>query len=114
MRSEVELTGETDWENTRHVIRETVCFSCKNLLFYPSCLAFPDRIPYEIRSGRTTTRARCPATMACATTRGPTRNWRGKERMKKASHADTSGAPLEFILFGQGHPSRRQVGASVA
>ena len=32
------------------IIKEVVCFGCKNLLFYPACRAFPV-IPYEIRFG---------------------------------------------------------------
>ncbi len=33
------------------VIKETVCFGCANLLYYPYCLAFPNGIPAEMRIG---------------------------------------------------------------
>jgi len=33
------------------VIREVVCFSCRWLLFYPRCMAYPKIIPQDIRDG---------------------------------------------------------------
>lgn len=33
------------------LIRETICFKCKNLIYYPQCRAFLDEIPLDIRLG---------------------------------------------------------------
>lgn len=33
------------------VIREVKCFGCKNLLMYPACMAYPEKIPQDIRNG---------------------------------------------------------------
>lgn len=32
-------------------IRETLCFMCKHLYSYPTCEAFPNGIPQEVRDG---------------------------------------------------------------
>ena len=41
-------------EKRDEVITECPCFGCKNLILYPTCLAFPDGIPHDIREGKNT------------------------------------------------------------
>ena len=33
-------------------IKEPICFSCKNYIYWPYCMAFPDGIPKKIRDGK--------------------------------------------------------------
>ena len=33
------------------IVKETVCFKCKNLIYYPKCWAFLKEIPSKIRLG---------------------------------------------------------------
>jgi len=44
------VDGE-DIIESEDIIREVVCFSCKWLLYYPRCMAYPEIIPQDIRDG---------------------------------------------------------------